>query len=549
MLDIVIKNGTIIDGTGKKGYVADVGIKGEYICKIHDEIKDEAKEYIDAKGFIVSPGFIDAHGHSDFTIFINNFGESKIRQGITTEVVGNCGFTAGPITAEHKDDQLQYLANTIVLSDEMRENWNWESQKSFLDYSSRNGMSFNLAPLVGHGMIRVGVMGFEQRRPTHDEMDRMKALLKRELDNGFYGLSTAFQYEPGNFIEMDEIAELCKLVKEYDGIYTIHMRDEGKDLIPCVKHAIAIARKTRARIQISHLKATYKPNWGKVNEAIALIDDAYNDGLDVGFDVYPYTAFGSGLIDLVPPWAKKDGPKEMVNLLKDEKARRRAVMDMKDGIKDWETIMVCDDWDECVKIALLKSEKNKKYEGMTIKEIAKDMQCSPYEAVIQLLIDEDASVKCIYFAMCEEDLINIMRHCRACFGTDGRACATYGELSKGSVHPRYYGTYPRIFGRYVREKKVLTLEEAVKKCTSLPAERFHIQKRGAVKEGYFADITIFDQDKIIDTATFKNPHQYPQGIEYVIVNGKVVINRDAHTGRLPGVVLQKKQVEAWDAWN
>lgn len=539
MLDIIIKNGIIIDGSGKKRYISDIGVKDNYICKIQSNIEDCAARYIDAKGLIVSPGFIDAHGHSDFTIFINNFGESKIRQGITTEVVGNCGFTAGPIVSEHKNEQLQYLANTIVLNDEMEKIWDWKSQKSFLDYSSRDGMSFNLAPLVGHGMIHVGVMGFDQRKPTHDEMDKMKALLKSELDSGFYGLSTAFQYEPGNFIDMDEIAELCEMIRDYGGIYAIHMRDEGKDLIPCVKHAIEIARRTGVRIQISHLKATYKPNWGKVNEALTLIDEAEDAGLDVGFDVYPYTAYGSGLIDLVPPWAKRDGPKEMINLLKYEETRRRALKDMEEGLEDWETIMVCDDWDECVKVALLKSDKNKKYEGMTIKEIAEDMKCTPYEAVIQLLIDEDASVKCIFFAMCEKDLVYAMSHPEACFGTDGRACATYGELSKGSVHPRYYGTYPRIMGHYTREEKVLTLEEAVKKSTSLPAERFNIRKRGAIKEDYFADITIFDPDVIIDTATFENPHQYPKGIEYVIVNGQMVIEKGFHTGNLPGIVLNK----------
>ncbi len=538
MLDLLISNGTIIDGTGKERYIGDIGIKDGYICKIGSKIDDKAKEYIDAEGKVVSPGFIDAHGHSDFTLFINNKGESKIRQGITTEVVGNCGFTAAPVREEHFDDLLQYLANTTVLSDEQKKNWKWKSQKEFIDSFSKEGLSFNIVPLVGHGTIRVAVMGFEKREPTKEELNEMLSLLKYEMENGLFGLSTGLEYEPGSYSKTDELIEMCKIVKEYDGVYTTHMKNEGRDLLNCLEEAIEIGKKSGVSVEISHLKAQYKANWGKVNQALDMIDEAYKNGINIGFDVYPYTAFGSGLIDLIPPWAKASGANKMVEILKNDTLRSKVIEDMKKDSEEWENPMLAKDWDKSIKIAMLKTEKNRKYEGCNIYEIAKDMKCSSYEAVIRLLIEEEAAIKSIYFAMCEEDLETVMKHPRAKFCTDGRAVATYGELGRGSVHPRYYGTYPRILGHYVRDKNIMSLEEAIKKSTMLPAKKFKLNKRGKLEEGYYADITIFDPDKVIDKATFDEPHQYPEGIEYVIVNGNVVIAKGEHTEKLPGKVLK-----------
>ncbi len=538
MLDLIIKNGTVIDGTGTERFSADIGIKEDKIYKIERSINEKAKKIIDAEGYIVSPGFIDIHGHSDFTLFVNNKGESKIRQGITTEVVGNCGFTAGPSTDAHYGDLLQYLANTIVLDDEQKQNWKWKSQIDFLNYSSKDGLSFNIVPLVGHGTIRVAVMGFDKRKPNNEELLKMKELLEIELKNGIYGLSTGLEYEPGSYSNTEELIELCKVVKAYNGIYTTHMKNEGKDVLKCIEEAIEIGRQSGVSVEISHLKAQYKANWGKVNIALDMIDNAVNDGIDIGFDVYPYTAFGSGLLDLIPPWVKVGGPKKMIELLKDNDIKNKVIKDMQSDSEEWENPMTIEGWESTIKIAMLKTEKNKKYEGLTISEIAGHMNCSPFEAVISLMIEEEASIKCIYFAMCEEDLETIMKHPKAKFCTDGRAVATYGELSKGSVHPRYYGSYPRIMGLYVREKKLMTLEEAIKKSTSMPAKTMNLKERGELKEGNFADITIFDKDKILDVNTFDNPHKYPIGIEYVVVNGKIVISKGNHTGELPGIVLK-----------
>ena len=538
-LDILIKNALIIDGTGAERYTADVAIEDKKIIKIDKSLSLDAKTTIDAKGHVLCPGFIDAHGHSDFTLFVNNKGESKIRQGITTEVTGNCGFTAGPITEEHEDDLVHYLANTIVLSDAERANWKWKSQDEFLRYSAKDGLSFNVIPLVGQGMIHVGVMGFDDRMPTDNELERMKSMLRTELDAGFYGMSMAFEYEPGNYIKLEEVIEMCKVLREYGRIYTIHMKNEGMNLIPCVEHAIEIARKSGCRVEISHLKARYIANWGKTKEAIRLIEAARAEGVEVSFDVYPYAAYGSGLIDLIPPWVKKDGPRIMCERLRDPELRKKALYDMENGLDGWDSIMKGEGWDACVQIAKLKTEKNRRFEGMRISEIAKERGVTSYEAVVDLMVDEDASIKCVWFAMNEDELQSIMTHPDSIFGTDGRACATYGPLSEGAVHPRYYGTYPRILGHYSRDLGLFSLEEAIKKSTSMVADWFGIEGRGKIAEGYFADIVIFDPEKIAETNSFKAPHSYPTGIDYVIVNGKAVVDHGEHTGVLPGEILRK----------
>lgn len=539
MFDILIRNATIIDGTGKPAYAGELAIADGKIAAVAAKIDGEAKKVIDAEGHVVCPGFIDAHGHSDFTLFVNHRGESKVRQGITTEVTGNCGFTAGPITAEHEDDLVHYLANTIVLSDELRANWKWKSQDEFLRHSARNGLSFNVVPLVGQGMIHVGVMGFDDRMPDPEELEKMKAMLRTELDAGFYGMSMAFEYEPGNYIRLEEVAEMCKVLKEYDCIYTIHMRNEGMDLLDCVKHAIEIGRMSGCKVEVSHLKARYIANWGKTAEALKLIESAREEGLDIAFDVYPYAAYGAGLIDLIPPWVKKDGPRIMCERLRDKELRAKALYDMEHGLTGWDSIMKGPGWESCVQIASLKTEANKYCEGLRISQIAEKRGCTGYEAVVDLMVEEDASIKCVWFAMNEDELVSIMKHPMAIFGTDGRACATYGELSKGAVHPRYYGTYPRIMGHYVRDEKIFSLEEAIQKSTSAPARRFGIDGRGELKEGYHADIVVFSRENIAETNSFAAPHSYPAGIDYVIVNGSIVIDHGEHTDTLPGIILRK----------
>lgn len=539
MYDLLIKNCLIIDGTGKPGYSGDIAVSGKKIAAIGDLSDAQAACVIDAGGKVVCPGFIDAHGHSDFTLFVNNRGESKIRQGITTEVTGNCGFTAGPITQQRQDDALSYLANTIILAGERRRMWKWKTQNEFLEYSAKDGLSFNIIPLVGQGMIHVGAMGFEDREPTEKELEQMKQMLRAEMEAGFFGMSMAYAYEPAQAVRESEKAALCEVLKEYGGIYTIHMECEGTKLLESVEDAISFARKYGIRVQISHLKARYPANWGKAKKALKMIEAARAEGLEVAFDVYPYIAYGSGLIDLLPPWIKKDGARVMCEQLRKPELRAKALYDMEHGIEGWETIMDGGEWAKCVQIVYLKTEENKCLEGKFIDEIAADRGCTPYEVVADLMVEEDASVKCVWFAMHEDDLQEIMCHPMGMFGTDGRACADYGELSIGAVHPRYYSTYPRIMGHYARDLGIFTLEEAIRKSTCAVAEQFGIKERGVLKEGYFADMVIFDPENIREVGVFGDPHHYPEGIDAVLVNGQVVIDHGNHTGNLPGEILRK----------
>lgn len=331
---------------------------------------------------------------------------------------------------------------------------------------------------------------------------------------------------------------MAKMVREYGGIFSFHLESESKDLVRCVSQALEVAEKSGVSLQISHLKAAFRPNWGMVNNVLQMIDDAKQAGTNVGFDVYPYIAYGSGLIDLMSPWIREQGAGKMVEMLKHSPVRDRVLSEMEHPTEEWENPAHGCGWDN-IRIAMLKTDANRKYEGMTVSQVAEDMGLTPAEATVKLMIEEEAAIKAIYFAMSEEDLETIVKHPDSIFATDGRAVAPYGPLGQGSVHPRYYGTYPRILGRYVREKKVFTLEEAIRKMTYLPAKKAGLRNRGQLAEGCWADITVFDKHKVIDVATFEDPHQYPTGIEYVIVGGQLVIEKGEHTGRLPGRVLKR----------
>ena len=540
MYDLIIRHGEIIDGTGAKAFVGDVGIKDGLISEVALKVTKESKRIIDAGGHVVCPGFIDVHSHSDFTIPINPLGESKIRQGITTEVVGNCGFTAAPVVLNRYEELMQYLVNTVSVREIDKKHWNWERQSDYIEFISGRGIPFNIVPLVGHGTIRVGLMGFDKRKPTSQELSKMLHMVETELLCGIHGMSTGLQYDPGCFSDLDELVEMSKLLASYEGIYATHLKSEGKDLLKCIREAIQIGELSKVSVQLSHLKAENPHNWGKVKDALRLIDEAKGRGLNIDFDVYPYTAFGSGLIDLIPPWARERGSKKMLELIRDPRHRNLIIRDMTDSSEDWDNPMIDCDWEK-VRVASVKTCKNKDFEGLSLKQVATIMSCTPYEAVLRLLEEEEGAVKMIFFAMCEDDLKTVLKHPGAIFCTDGRAVAPYGKLGSGKTHPRYYGTYPRILGHYVRTLQVMTIEEAIKKATLLPALKFNLRNRGQIKEGYAADIVVFNKEDIVDLATYDEPHRYPIGIYHVLVNGKPVISKGEHTGHLPGKVLKRKQ--------
>jgi N-acyl-D-amino-acid deacylase len=540
MFDILIRNGSMLDGLGNQAVQCDIGIHGDRIAAIDRDLPETAANHvIDATGLTVTPGFIDIHSHTDFTILRNPRAESKIRQGITTELVGNCGFTAAPVRQKHFQPLMDYLVNTIALTDEEKKIWNWPSQADFMKYVEAQGTGINLAFLVGHSTIRVAVMGMEKREAGPDELKMMKAMLKEEMIRGIWGFSSGLQYEPARFAQMDELLALAETASAYNGLYATHMMSESAHLLECLTESIEVARQSGVSLQVSHLKAENPVNWYKVEEALKSIDQACTEGVRVGFDVYPYTALGSGLIDLIPDWVREAGIQNMVDILSNPIQRKKVLEDMdRPSLKNWVNPMDGTPWSH-VRIAIVKSEENRWVEGRNMEEAAHIMGVPPAEAVLNLLLAEKGAVKMIFFGMREADVEKIMKHPGAMLCTDGRAVAPYGSLSAGNVHPRYYGTYPRILGHYVREKRIMTLAEAVKKMTSLPAKKIGLKERGQLKEGYIADITLFNAATINDKATFDKPHQYSEGIEAVIINGELAVNQGEHTGLLGGRVLKR----------
>lgn len=538
MYDIIIKNGEILDGSGTSSYTADIGIKDGYIKNIAQCISDSCNELIDADGYVVCPGFIDIDSHSDFSLFGNPRAESKIRQGITTEIVGQGGHTLGPINMEYLSDLKQYTYSYVQNKNEPNY-WNWKTQTEFIEILGNKKTSVNIASLVGYGSIRVAVMGFEKRMPTICEMEKMKSMLEEELLNGIHGLSLGLDNSPDSIATMEELIELAKVVKKYDGICSIHMRDEGNYLLKSINEAIDISRKSGVKLQISHLKAAHPQNWGNVKEAISIINKAKNSGLNVDYDVYPYISYESVLLDVLPPWIRELSPEKIVESLIKEDIRFKVIEDMLDKKSDWGNPVLGSSWDR-IRIVSMKKQENKKFEGMNIEQISEHMNLQPHDVVINLLIAEGGVIKITFSAMIETDLIDVMKQSMAIYSTDGLAVSPHGDYKDIQVHPKYYGTYPRILGRYVREKKIIDIEDAIYKMTMLPAMKMNIKDRGYLATGYKADITIFDKENIIDKSTYTNPHQYPVGIKDVIVNGKAVIINGEHTGELPGELIKRK---------
>jgi len=521
--DILIENGHVMDGAGNPWFRANVGLVGDHIEAIGRLGDADAERRIDARGLIVAPGFIDIHTHSDYTVLVDPRVESKVRQGVTTEVVGNCGSSAAPMNSEVKAYREKYMRSQLGEDFE----FNWATMEDYLDLVDRDGASFNVVALVGQGTVRQNVMGHEDRPPTDTELADMRRLVAEAMEDGAWGMSTGLIYTPSCFAETDEIVELAKVVAEYDGIYFSHIRGEGETLLEAVKEAIEIGERAGVPVEIAHFKASGKKHWGKTKESLRLVGEGRRRGVDVTFDQYPYIASSTGLAALLPHWAQEGGAERLLERLADPEMRRKIAEGPATVTRDWDAVMV----------AFARNHPN--YEGKSITEIAELEGKEPMDAVFDLLLAEDAQVNIVSFGMSEEDVKRVMSSPYMMVGSDGRAVAPRGILGRGKPHPRYYGTFPRVLGHYVREKGVLRLEEAVRKMTSLPAQRIGLRDRGLLKEGFKADITIFDPGRVKDEATFTDPHRFASGIPYVIVNGTIVVDNSEHTGVLPGKALRK----------
>lgn len=530
MFDLIIKNGRVVDGSGNPWFKADVGIRNGKIAKVGVLDVEESISVLDAKGLIVSPGFIDMHSHSDLSLLINPLAESKIRQGITTEVVGNCGASAAPLNPFMKEE----IKRTTPMLEEAKLELDWSTFSEYLNRLNKKGIAVNVASLVGHGNIRAYVMDYFNRSPTKAELEQMKRVLAQALEEGAFGLSTGLIYPPSCYASTEELIELCRIVAQFGGFYTSHIRGEGEQLVNSVKEAIEIGERGDVPVEISHHKAGGKANWGKVVQTLKLIDEARDRNVDITCDVYPYLAGSFGLDSMLPPHAQEGGVEKLLERLRSLETRQRLKQEMEEGILGWSSPLKDAGWDTTM---IAYCNRHPEFEGKAISEIAQQKSMDPFDFVFDLLIEESASVSVVRFLMCEEDVRTVLKHPVSMIGTDASAHAPYGVLSKGKPHPRSYGTFPRVLGTYVREE-VLTMENAIRKMTSLPAQRLKLRDRGLIREGMWADITIIDLEKVRDTATYTEPHRYPEGIEYVLMNGKIVIDQREHTGTLAGQVLR-----------
>jgi N-acyl-D-amino-acid deacylase len=428
------------------------------------------------------------------------------------------------------------LIKTMPVLKESGLELDWSTMAEYLNRLEKREIAVNVVPLVGHGNLRAYVMGLDNRAPTETELKGMKRQLAKALEEGAFGMSTGLIYPPGCYAKTDELIELSKIVANHGGIYTSHIRGEGDQLFDSVREALKIGEKAKVPVEISHHKAAGKANWGKVEETLKMLDDARGKGIDVTCDVYPYTAGSFGLASMLPPWAHEGGTERLLERLKNPEIRRKLTEEMQKGSTEWPSPLKAAGWDATI---IARSEKHPELEGKSVEEITCLKGTDPFDFVFDLLIEENASVSVIRFAMCEEDMKQVLKHPYSMIGSDSSAVAPYGVLGRGKPHPRGYGTFPRVLGKYVRKEEILTLEEAIRKMTLLPARKLGLEGRGRLKAGMFADITIFDPEKVEDKATYAEPHQYPKGIEYVLVNGKIIIERSEHTNVLAGKVLRK----------
>lgn len=527
--DILILNGRIIDGTGNPWFKGDVGIQGEKVVAVGMLRGATARRTINAEGKVVSPGFIDMLGQSELMLFVDNRAMSKISQGITTEVTGE-GESAAPINE-------RTLAELKPFMDKYGVKVDWKDFDGYFRRLEQHKMAVNLATFVGATQVREYVIGFENREPTQQELEQMKELVRQAMQQGALGLSTSLVYAPAVYAKTTELIELAKVAAEYGGIYASHIRDEGDKEMQAILEAGDIGREAKIPVQIWHLKVSGKRNWGTMPEIIKQINILRKGGIDMTADLYPYVAGATGLGATMPGWALEGGSAKLLERLKDPMTRGNIRAQLESDKFDRQNFYR-DSGPEGILISNIYSPNLKQYEGKRLSEIANEQKKHPIDALFDLLVADSARTGAIFFMMNEEDVKIALAQPWTSFNTDYNGVATDGPLSMGKPHPRTYGAFPRILGKYVREENLLPLEEAIRKMTSLAANRVGLKERGILKPGFYADVVIFDPAKVIDKATFENPHQYSEGIEVVIVNGQPVWENGKFTGNLPGKVLR-----------
>lgn len=525
--DLVLKGGQLLDGTGAPAWYADIGINRDAIAAIGSISAEQGRRVLHVAGLHVAPGFIDIHSHSDGDILVYPNGESRILQGVTTELTGNCGSSAAPLAGVDVEARRR---EWLVRWSERAE---WGSVASYFDRLEKTGFSVNQALLLGQGTLRSNAIGMVDRPLTAEELKAVLEAVEQGLDEGAVGLSTGLEYTPGMYTPTEEIVAMARVVARRGGLYASHIRNEEALLLEAVKEAIDIGRRAGLRVEISHLKAAGQVNWAKQRAALELIESARREGVDVRADAYPYTAYSTGLSIFLRGWAREGGAPAFLKRLRDRELRARIRQEALEYVQG-------DPGDfKLIQISAVRTEKNRVVVGKNLEEIATLWKIEPVDALLRLLEEEEGDVSYIGFAMSPENVETVLSHPLVMIGSDGYVQAPVGPAAFTKPHPRSYGAYARVLDYYVRQRKLFDLPTAVKKMTSMPADQIGLGNRGRLARGLKADLVVFDAAGLEDRATFADPHRYPAGIAYVLVNGVVVVEQGRHTGARPGRVLRK----------
>lgn len=529
--DVIILHGTVVDGSGQPGRKADVGIRGDRIVSIGDLSEAPAKTHIDATGQVVAPGFINMLSWAVRSLMVDGRGLSDIKQGVTLEVFGE-GWSMGPVA-----DTPASKAMLKQFQDVKAGSAQWTTLGEYLDFLQNKGVSPNIASFVGATTLRIHEIGYDDRAPTPAELENMKALTRQAMEEGAMGLGSSLIYPPGFFASTEELIELAKVVGEYNGRYISHMRSEGNRIEQSIQELISIAREGGVGAEIYHLKMGGKQNWGKFPVVVNMVNEARAEGLDITSDMYTYIAGGTSLSACFPPWASDGGRAALLERLKDPVTRARIVSEMQMNSDDWENLYF-GAGPGGILLMNIETEPLREYIGKTVEEVANVRGISSEETIIDLVLESENSIGAVYFLMSEAIVREQIKLPWMSFGSDAAAVAPEGKVLEKGAHPRTYGNFARVLGKYVRDENVITLEEAIYKLSAFPAKNLKITDRGRLEEGYYADVVIFNPNTIADHATFKDPHQLSTGMNHVFVNGEHVLNNGEHTGALPGRVVR-----------
>jgi N-acyl-D-amino-acid deacylase len=527
--DIIIKGGTLYDGTGGEGHVADVAIRGDRIAGVGNFAKASAKKTIDAHGLAVAPGFINMLSWSNESLIQDGRSQSEIRQGVTTEIMGE-GESMGPVNDRVRESMLK---QQVDIKYEIK----WNTLAEYLQYLEKRGVSCNVASFIGATTIRANVIGFEDKQPTPEQMEQMRELVRKEMEAGALGIGTSLIYPPAFYAKTEELIEMCKVAAKYQGKYISHMRSEGNQLLEAFDELLRIAREAQIPAEVYHIKAAGQQNWDKIDNLLTRIEAAQKEGLNIRANMYTYTAAGTGLDACFPPWTQDGGYPALFNRLRDPVTREKIKAEVKIDSDKWENLYLAAGSPDKIILVGFKSEKLKPLTGKTLADVAKMRGKDPIDTAMDLVAEDESRIGTIYHVMSEENVKKELAKPWISFGSDEASQAPEGVFLKSNPHPRAYGNFARVLGKYARDEKVITLPEAVRRLSALPATNLGLDHRGFIQDGMFADVVIFDPASIADRATFDKPHQYAVGMKHVFVNGVQVLKDGEHTGAKPGRAL------------